>query len=127
MNRSGLADFIFTSRRKMFDRCRYWKVNQDNVARNLLDYLDDEPSGFFDAEVYSSFYNDKNIIAGSFMFDEETITLRTEADISDVKKNDVVEFREEMYRISNVSKKPLRKNNQFTDDCGYEFFISLKR
>ena len=127
MNRRGLADFMFTSRRTFFDRCLYWKVDNEQPNRSKLDYLQDEPSGFFDAKLYSQFYNDKNVIAGVFMFDEENVTIITEADLSAVKQNDVVMFREELYRINNISKQPIRTNNQFSDNVGYSYILSLKR
>lgn len=133
MNRSGLIDFMFTDRRDKFDVCIYWKTDKEildaygNKIYNKLDYVETEPSGSFYGKLYSPQYFDKNIVGNSFMFDEEIVSIITDEDLSDLKINDIIKFRNEIYRVDTISKKPKRKNNQFNDEVGYSYIINLKR
>lgn len=127
MQNGGMADLLFTDRRTNFDRCRYWTVDRENPKKNILDYLEEEPSGFFNARMYSPQEKNKNIIAGSFMFDEETLAITTKDDVGDIEQNDVICFREELYRVQNIQKRHIRTNNQYSDRIGFSYLIYLKR
>ena len=127
MNRNGMYDLMFTSRRDKFDLCTYWLKDQENPNRAILEYLEYEPSGHFNAKVYSPEYNEKNVIAGSFMLDKETITIVSTDDLAELKENDIVEFRGDLYRVDYISKAQIRKNNEFLDDVEYSYSLTLKR
>lgn len=125
--RNGLVD-IFTSRRDCFDECQFWKIDEDEyVDANELVYST-EPSGFFNAKQVTSEENSAQVVGGVFMFDSSNITLKTNDDIDEVlKKNYIVLFRNEIWRVENVQKAPIKKNYQFSNEISYTFYVRLKK
>ncbi|MBR3208874.1 MAG: hypothetical protein IKF82_01255 [Bacilli bacterium] len=123
----GLVDFMFTDRRDKFDMCKYWEIDKTNSNKSKLEYLNVEPSGLFYAKLYSPQSYDKNIVGGVFMFDEETTSIISNDDLSGIMENYIVEFRGNLYRVDSVSKRQLRKTNQFNDIFGYSYVLNLKR
>ena len=124
---NGLVD-IFTSRRDFFDDCMYWSVNEEEyIDPNELVH-NTTPSGYFTAKQVSSEDNTSQVIGGAFMFDSTRITLKTN-DIMDglIKKNDIVLFRGEIWRVEDVQKTPIKKSHQLSVIISYTFFIRLKQ
>ena len=123
--RSGFVD-MFTSRRDCFDDCRYWKKLEDDNM-NYIDYEYEEPSGFFAAKQITSIQNMPQVVAGLFMFDSNTVTLQSYEDLSELSRDDIVEFQGEIYRLQDIQAARLRKTNQFTDYGGKVYYMRLKR
>ena len=85
--RDGFSNVFFTSRRTSFDQCRYWEVDEnDYVDKNEIVHKR-EPSGYFDAFQVTSLENSSQIIGGTFMFDSNRVTIKTNDDVSEIKKN----------------------------------------
>lgn len=124
MSRSGLID-MFTSRRDHFDSCYFWK--RDETISNKLDYDFMEPSGRFDAKQIEAIEQMPQIIAGMFMFDSTTTTIKSNDDLSELDNNDIVKFRGKFYRVESVQGLFMRKNNEFTDDVPMVYYMRLKR
>ena len=56
-----------------------------------------------------------------------TVSIFTEDDISSLKRNDIVEFDGEIYRVEEIQKAPYKKQRQFMKE-GYScsYYISLR-
>lgn len=123
--RSGFVD-TYVSRRCCFDNCRYWK--KDLVeSNNEFDYEYEEPSGFFACKQITGIQNMPQVIAGMFMFDSQTVTIQSYEDLSDLERDDIIQFRGEIYRLQDIQSTPLRKNNQFYDETCMVYYMRLKR
>lgn len=124
--RTGFVD-IFTSRRTMFDKCQFWKRNEDDYVDTNEIVYSIEPSGYFSAQQVSGEENSPQVIGGIYMFDSNRVTIKTNDDIEIIKKNDVVLFREEGWRVENVQKIPVKKVNQYCSEIYYTFYLRLKK
>lgn len=116
---------IFSSRRDYFDECEYWlRKKSDNP--NELVYNDRRPDGYFDAKMSNPENFGTDVVGGVFMFDTNSVMIETNDDVFMLKPNDVIKFRGNIYMITDIQKKPLRKNNQYTNELNYKYYISLR-
>ena len=116
---------IFVSRRDNFDECKYW-CRKPNENPNELVYEMRKPDGYFDAKMSNPENFGTDVVGGVFMFDTNFVMIETNDDVFKLKANDVVEFRGKIYMITDIQKRPLRKNNQFTNELAYKYYISLR-
>ncbi len=122
-----MINSIFTSRRDMPHLCRYWKQDEtEYYDKNEIGYKKKAEGEFYAKEV-SSQQNSSQVVGGVFMFDNNTVSLKTNDDIENMRKNDIVEYNEEFWRVIDIQKKPIRKNSQFMKRQIYTYYISLKR
>lgn len=120
----GYVDF-FVSRRDNFDECEYW-VRKESDNPNHLVYNDRGPDGYFDAKISNPENFGTDVIGGVFMFDINSLMIETNDDVHMLRANDVLKFRGNMYIITDIQKLPLRKNNQYTNELAYRYYISLR-
>lgn len=118
---------LFTSRREYFERCVYWALDEEEYIKDNEIAYQMLPTGFFNAKQVSGEENTPQVVGGAFMFDSNTITLKTNDYIEDIKKNFLVEYKEEVWRVVNVQKVPIRKENQFHNKIKYTYYLRLKR
>ena len=131
---------IFTSRRKHFNECMYWCRTEEEIERDIdltsIVYIDHDfeelyyersPSGTFMAAESNDYTSDNNIVASSFMFDEHTIMIETNDDISDISQNDIVAFDGNVWRVTSISKRKKKRQNQYSKFPAYTTYLSLKR
>lgn len=115
---------IYHSRRTMFNRCVYWNVSGQRAAEDIV--MDTEPSGIFYAKEISPNANRPQEIMNIFMFDDNTITLLTEDNVSDMKKNSIVRYAGQLWRVTNISRSIHLKESGVTRSKHCTTFISLK-
>lgn len=130
---------LFTSRRNHFNKCYYWKRNdrEEEMKQDLYSMVsvdedsnemsyEREPDGWFDANEISNFEENNQIIAGTFMFDDNTVTLETNDNIPLLGINDIVVFDNKVWRVIKVARKKRKRQAQFSKDYSYKTYISLK-
>ena len=117
------------SRRNNFIECKYWsQINDENLVPDSEIAYKKQPSGSFYAKENGSYTQENQIIENSFMYDKNSIEIETTDDVSDLKTNDLVEFRDEIYRVANVQRKKDAKQAQFLKEpISIKTFISLMR
>lgn len=131
---------IFTSRRRHFNECWYWcrtpvdiEYDIDLSSTIAVDRdtnemcYEREPNGSFEATEVSNYESDNQIVGGSFMFDENFVTLETNDDVQELQQNDIVVYDSRVWRITNISRRKRKRQNQFSNSPSYKTFISLKR
>lgn len=123
--RSGMLD-LFTSRRTMHDKCNYWR-RESNEDINALIHEINEPSGFFYAKQITSIQDMPQVLAGVFLFDSETVTIQSNDELDKLKRDDIVQFRGEIWRLEQIQATPIRINNQYNYDVQMTYFLRLKR
>lgn len=105
---------INTSRRDMFDLCQYW--SQDNNA-DIVPYdqivHNRRPTGEFYAKEENSLSVQNQVVAGTFMFEETTVTLKTNDDTKTLKRNDIVRYDNKYYRVETIQQIKIKKQRQF--------------
>lgn len=116
---------IYTSRRTHFFKCQYWKRDDSDKTLEELTH-NTAPDGEFYARQENSKMNSANIIAGVFMFDNESITLST-TDVVDIIKNDVVQYNGVLWNVVNMQETEMHKNEQFMNSVSKRTYIQLRR
>lgn len=114
-------------RRKGYNyRCLYWKRDVDNPMDNETLVHNTKPSGVFYAKIVSSEANEKIDVAGVFRAETNGITIETE-DIVDLKKDDLVEFDNQMWIAGRVNSNPIQKNAEFSRRTSNKTIIELDK
>ena len=121
---------LFQSRRNYNEQCRWWKRNEsDEYEENEIVYKR-IPSGSFSAkEVNAHVYTDVTI-GGTFMFDKETVTIKTPDNVSGMTARDIVEYKGELYIVNDVQKQVSRmQNGVFGNEknSSHFWYISLRK
>lgn len=112
-------------RRTHFHKCVYWKRNDSDMSLEQLTH-EKAPDGRFDARQENNRTNDANIVAGMFMFDNETITLST-FDKVNIIKNDIVQFENQLWNVVNVQIVEQHKNSEYQLHPSKRTYIQLRR
>lgn len=118
---------LFTNRRDYFERCTYWALDEEDYVKNNEMVYEMTPTGFFNAKQITGEDNSPQVVGGTFMFDSSSITLKTNDYIEDIKQNYLVEYKNEIWRVTNVQKTPIKKENQFHNQIRYTYYLRLKR
>lgn len=119
-----------TSRRDMYLECTYWNQDEDE------DYVENSeivhkriPTGYFKAKEINAYQISNQVVAESFMIDEEVINILTYDKIKRLKINDIVKIkgREKIYRVDNIQVFPF-KQQRFYNITNYSnsYYISLR-
>lgn len=130
---------MFTSRRGKFEECFYWQKSEREIEMGEDLYsmvsVDDEtnemcyerePNGSFMATEVSTYDRSNQIIGGSFMFEENYVTLETNDHIPELTVNDIIVYDRKVWRITNVNRRKRKKQAQFSREYSYKTYISLK-
>lgn len=126
---------IFQSRRNANEECRWW-IRNDNeeIDEDELVYKR-VPRGTFCAEEVTAEVQNDNSIAGVYMADKTSVTLKSPDDLTDmyVQTQDItnkalVEYQGEIWRVEDVQKKKARiQNSEFgkVSTISHFWFLSL--
>jgi hypothetical protein len=119
---------LFTSSRIYFNRCPYWCVDEKwlEIHPNEL-VIKKHPTGYFNAKEENPMRTGNQIVGGAFMFETNNLTISTEDDVYDLKENDILKFRGEIYRITDIQRQPRLKQTQYSDRPSCKTIMTLKR
>ena len=125
----GTVD-VFTSRRTNFLDCEYWVVakGEEQKDKSILMH-ERQKSGVFSAGIDGVEENSNSVIVQTLLFDSNSVTISTDDDISDIKKNAIVLMVDTglIWRVDRVSKLPIRTNYQFDNTISYKYYLDLRR
>mgnify|MGYP007012527329 CR=1 FL=1 len=125
---------MFTSRRTMFDLSYYWHRREEDLDDNAVVYVDTDlnemiyersPDGCFYAKETDGIDSSNQKIGSGFMFDEHYTTIMTRDNL-ELNQNDIIVFREKVWRVTSIRKRVIGRQNQYSRKPGYETIISLK-
>lgn len=122
-----MINCIFTGRRDTHRKCIYWCQDESEYYDKNEIGIKKEPTGKFYAKEVQARQDGSQQVGGVFMFDSSTISLKTNDNIENLRKNDVVKYNNEMWRVTDIQKRPIRKNAQFMKNAIYTYYINLKR
>lgn len=123
---------LFQSRRNYNEYCRWWSRNESDEDEHGDDALIMKrvPTGSFMAKEVSPEQLKAQTIAGSFVYDENFVTIKTPDNISGIKAKDLVEFRGEKWFVDNVQKsKAKMQNTHYASDrnCSHFWYLDLRK
>lgn len=114
-----------TSRRVNFDECKYWSRDYDDDDLEEYTYKNNY-SGIFWAKESNANTTEKNVIDGTFIYDESTITIETN-DLISIKPGDIVKFEDKLWHVVNVQEREMHKSKQFLKMDLKKTYIQLRR
>lgn len=121
---------LYTSRRKAFLECEYWKqIDNDYIVPNSQIEYEQIPNGFFMAEIVSNVSVGNNEIYNVFMTQVKNLTITTCDDVSDLSVNDIVKINGEntIFRVENINLVPMKKQTQFIGkENSFQYTITLR-
>lgn len=121
---------LWSSRRDMFIKCEYWSQDRSELDQysNSKVVYNSVPTGFFYAKEVNSYSTSNQVIAESYMVEENSITIMTRDDVSNLKRNDIIRFEETIYRVDSIEKEPIKKQrNYMSSGLSFTYYISLRR
>lgn len=120
---------IFQSRRNYNEPCRWWSRNEHSEYDDDSLIMKRVPTGTFMAREVSP-ETSQNAVIASFMFEKNTITIKTPDDINGITRNDLVEFQGEKWIVENVQKSKAKiQNTQYALDkkCSHFWYLNLRK
>lgn len=118
----------FTSRRGCFCECEYWLVSKNDLSRSKEELtINQKSSGTFTAKIEGAFENSSSVIAQTFLFNSDTVSISTMDYIEDIKKNCIIKFMDMLWRVDSVQKNPIRNNYEIGGDISFKYFLELRR
>lgn len=106
--------------------CFYWKRNTTQPMDNEEIVHNQQPSGIFHAKIITSKSSDKNDLVGVFRVDVEGMTIETR-DIVDLKKDDLIQFDNQIWLVGRVNTDPIQKNAEFGRYVSNKTTIEINR
>lgn len=122
---SGSID-LWASRRADFERCEWWK-RDNNATKDLSHFvLEKKPQGVFYAQEANSESFKNSQYGGVFMSRETNITLKTSDTVNDIQEGDVVKFQGSLWRVTDVQVSEIHKQKQFLDEVSKITYVGIK-
>ena len=109
---------IYHTRRTNYRICKYWNPN-DKLNRDAV-VLQEVPAGIFYAE-------EVNPIVNAFASDKNTITLKTNDNVEDLKRSSIVLYLGKSWTVNDVQREIHKKETQFSNDIHATTYINLRR
>lgn len=128
MNNGGVN--IFTSRRTNFLDCEYWLVSKDDLQKDKSKLThENTPEGAFNAKIENSVENSSSVIAQTFLFDSNTLSISTTDLVPGLKRNCLVKIKqlEGIWRVESINQIPIRVNYQFDTEITFRTYLQLRR
>lgn len=123
---------IFQSRRNYNEPCKWWSRNEDNDD----EYEDDDlimkrvATGTFMAKEVAPEQIQDIVVANSFMFEKNMITIKSPDNLMGIKSKDLVEFQGEKWIVVNVQKSKAKiQNTQYAANrnCSHYWYLELRK
>jgi len=112
------------TRRDYNIRCRYWKVNKDNLDYSALIY-NEKPSGVFFAKESSEIRESNFDDGGIVMIKQTNIAIETQ-DRVNIETKDVIEFDGAYYIVEDIQRKVYIRTTQYDTRHNYKQWFSLR-
>lgn len=125
-----MANDFFQSKRNYNQKCKWWSRSEidENTPDELI--MKRVPNGIFFAKEVSPQASTSEVVGDSFMFEKDTITIKTPDNLWQIKRNDLVEYEGDKWIVDNVQKPHSRMQNTFfakDKDCSHFYYIELRK
>lgn len=100
---------LLLGKRTKWEEAKYWRKEENKDYSKLI--YESKPHSFFCSEEQSK-TTDNNIIGGSFLITQSTITISTNDKIG-IEVNDLVKFRGRFWIVDNIQEYEITKQIRF--------------
>lgn len=106
------------------EKAKWWK---HVVGKQINDIVYKEiPEGIFYCEQVNSQNESSRQMMSSFHYEMTTTTIKTSSDLGKIKPLDIVKWRDEIWVVDDVQKKPVKSQLQYSKRPSYVYYLSLK-
>ena len=121
---------LYNSRATYNERCRWWHRNEDeNISSDEIT-TQRVANGSFCVKEVSPLRRQDIQVGGAFMFEKDTITLKSPDNLFSIASEDLVEFRGEIWRVVSVQRSKARNQNTFfgsEKNCSHYWYLELRK
>lgn len=115
---------IFNVNRNAVETAKWWKHDttkewNEIVKKNI-------PNAVFRVEQVSSTAKNEVILNGSFEHSNLSTTLKTSYRLSEMRKNDLIKWRDKWWKVINTQEVPNVNSLQLTKNYSYDLYIEIK-
>ena len=72
-------------------------------------------------------WDNEGLYRSTFMYEENNVTIQTNDDVSNLKRNDLVRIENKFYRVDSIQKSYIKKQRQFhRGKTSASYYISLR-
>lgn len=115
------------SRRVNYEKVDYWKRDENSTMTTSELVLKKRASGSFYATEMNPKSERNNIVDNSFLFDDSSIILMTRDDVSGLIQNDIVRYEGELWMVTSIQRRKVKKRSEFSVRPTFHTYISIKR
>ena len=116
---------LWTGRRDYAETAKFWS-NKLNKNLNEITKVD-IPTGVFKCKQENATAVNHDDIGNKFRYQEQTLTIKTLDNVSKMKVDDIVKFRNEFYRVDKIQRVPLSNTTYYGSNLiKYETYIDLR-
>lgn len=116
---------LWTSRRDYVETAKFWSNKLNKNLNEITKY--EIPTGVFKCKQENATAINLDDIGNKFRYAEQTLTISTLDNVSKLKVDDIIKFRDEFYRVENIQKVPLRNTAYYGSNLiKYETYIALR-
>lgn len=120
----GYSFDLWTSRRDYVETAKFWS---NIVNKNLNEITKTEiPTGIFKCKQENATSITHDDIGQKFRYQEQNLTISTLDNVSTLKIDDIVKFRDTFFRVENIQRTPLRNTTYYNKTIRYETYIALR-
>ena len=121
---------LYNSRSTYHERCRWWHRNEseelepDEIAMKRI------ADGSFLAKEVSPVRTQDIQVGGVFMFEKDTITIKSPDNLKGVASEDIVEFRGELWRVITIQRSKSKIQNTYfgkDNNCSHYWYLELRK
>lgn len=112
------------------EKGRWWHRNEndDNETDEII--MQRVSSGAFLAKEVTPRRTEDIQVGGVFMFEKDTITIKTPDNLEGIASEDIVEFRGDKWRVVNVQRSKAKNQNTFFGkdvNCSHYWYLELRK
>lgn len=126
-----MAIDIYNSRATYNVKCRWWRRNNEDDDIELDELVMKRvPNGSFYAKEVAPLRKQDAQIGGVFEVERHFITIKSPDNLMDIDEKDLVEFGEEIWRVSSVQRSKSRNQNTFFGNdkyCSHYWYLELTK
>ena len=109
---------------------RWWHRNENDEIDTDEIIIRRICSGSFWAKEVTPKRTEDTQVGGVFMFERDTITIKTPDNLEGMASKDLVEFRGEIWRVNNVQRSKARNQQTFfgkDKNCSHFWYLELRK
>lgn len=115
---------IFNVNRNAVETAKWWKHDTTKEWNEIV--KQNIPNAVFRVEQVSSTAKNEVILNGSFEHSDLSTTLKTSYRLSEMRKNDLIKWRDKWWKVMNTQEVPNINSLQLTKKYSYDLYIEIK-